>query len=206
VSIKDVKWSVENLSGKASISTNGLLTGITPGTVKVIAEATDGSIRDDAILKGEAIVNIAALYEAEDAVFTGIKNNNHAGFSGTGFLQTDATIEFGISEISTRYYDFIIRYATPRETGATYSLYVGDKKIKQLFFQKTGKDWTYWSTLTESVPVGSPPVDTITIKMDDGDDGEANIGYLAVCPSGPLEPVQSITLTSANETFQLRNF
>lgn len=199
MSIKDVKWSVENLSGKASISTNGLLTGITPGTVKVIAEATDGSIRDDAILKGEAIVNIAALYEAEDAVFTGIKNNNHAGFSGTGFLQTDATIEFGISEISTGYYDFIIRYATPRETGATYSLYVGDKKIKQLFFQKTGKDWTYWSTLTESVPVGSPPVDTITIKMDDGDDGEANIGYLAVCPSGPLEPVQSITLTSAND-------
>jgi hypothetical protein len=37
-------WSVENLTGKASIDANGLLTTISQGSINVIAEASDGSL------------------------------------------------------------------------------------------------------------------------------------------------------------------
>lgn len=40
---KDVVWTVENLDGRASISENGTLTAKTPGEVRIIAAATDGS-------------------------------------------------------------------------------------------------------------------------------------------------------------------
>lgn len=40
---KDVVWTVENLQGKAVISANGTLSAQSPGDVKIIAAATDGS-------------------------------------------------------------------------------------------------------------------------------------------------------------------
>ncbi|MDY0098013.1 MAG: Ig-like domain-containing protein [Bacteroidales bacterium] len=42
-SSKSIDWTVENLTGKAVISSSGLVTAIDEGVVKVIAEATDGS-------------------------------------------------------------------------------------------------------------------------------------------------------------------
>jgi len=42
-SYKKVKWSVENGTGSATISTSGVLTGISAGTVTVKATASDGS-------------------------------------------------------------------------------------------------------------------------------------------------------------------
>jgi len=46
---QSVIWSLINLSGTASISTNGLVTGLTPGNVQVIATAEDGSQVADTI-------------------------------------------------------------------------------------------------------------------------------------------------------------
>src|SRR5690606_25462874 len=40
---KTVNWSVENITGQATITSSGLLTAEKNGTVKVIASATDGS-------------------------------------------------------------------------------------------------------------------------------------------------------------------
>jgi hypothetical protein len=41
--IKDVDWSVENITGKAYINMNGLLTTVSPGIIKVIAKSKDDS-------------------------------------------------------------------------------------------------------------------------------------------------------------------
>lgn len=41
---KSVEWSLENITGKATIDTNGLLTTIAPGKVKVIVKTSDGSL------------------------------------------------------------------------------------------------------------------------------------------------------------------
>ena len=51
---KKVSWSVINLTGKASISSSGLVTAEKNGTVKAIATATDGSG-----VKGELVVTIS---------------------------------------------------------------------------------------------------------------------------------------------------
>lgn len=42
-SVKGVKWSVVNITGEASIDTNGVLTAVKPGAVTVVAAARDGS-------------------------------------------------------------------------------------------------------------------------------------------------------------------
>lgn len=47
---KNLEWSVENISGKASINADGLLTAISNGTVIVIALATDGTAVEDTAL------------------------------------------------------------------------------------------------------------------------------------------------------------
>jgi uncharacterized protein YjdB len=41
--IKDVNWSIENITGEASINQTGLVTAIDEGIVNVIAEAADGT-------------------------------------------------------------------------------------------------------------------------------------------------------------------
>jgi uncharacterized protein YjdB len=51
---KSVNWSVENLTGMASISASGLLTAQKNGTVKVVATANDGSG-----VKGELQITIS---------------------------------------------------------------------------------------------------------------------------------------------------
>lgn len=40
---QSISWSVENLTGKATINANGLLTTISQGTINVVAKANDGS-------------------------------------------------------------------------------------------------------------------------------------------------------------------
>lgn len=41
-----MRWSVESVTGKATIDQTGLLTGVADGVVKVKAEAVDGSYVD----------------------------------------------------------------------------------------------------------------------------------------------------------------
>lgn len=199
--VKSVTWSVHRTDGtpasRASIDQNGLLSAYAPAVVVVRATAKDGSG-----VSAETTVKIADIYEAENANFTGAnKNSNHPNFSGNGFVEINANIEFSIATIQNGYYDLDIRYATPAEGGATYSLYFGDKKIKQLFFPKTGASWSEWGIITENIPVASP-VDKITIKPDAGDSGQANIDFLSITPVGDLTLADNITLSSdGNKTF-----
>jgi hypothetical protein len=73
---KFISWSVENESGRASISSTGVLTGIVDGTVRVIAKSTDGSF-----LEAETIVTISNQFVWSEEVNL-IKNGN--------FKQVDA--------------------------------------------------------------------------------------------------------------------
>ena len=67
-------------------------------------------------------------------------------------------MNFSIATIQNGYYDIDIRYATPAEGGATYSLYFGDKKIKQLFFPKNRSlHGAKWGVITENIPVSRKP-------------------------------------------------
>jgi hypothetical protein len=196
---KDVVWSVINPDGTtcytASIDENGLLKSNGTGQVKVIATSTDNRR-----ITGEKIITMHQRYEAEDADFSGANMNNvHGGFSGTGYLETKANIDFTISEISSGYYDLSIRYSAERLPVATYSLYVGDKRIKQLNLSNT-ESWNKWAVVTERIPIGAP-VNKISIKRDAGDNGDANIDFLAVCPSGPLTLATDIIVSVEGSSF-----
>ncbi len=58
----NVDWTVESISGKASIDNNGLLITSSPGRIKVIAKAMDGSAR---ISQKEYLISIP-VYIVED--------------------------------------------------------------------------------------------------------------------------------------------
>jgi acylphosphatase len=68
-----VTWSVIDLTGKATISSSGLLTSIKNGTVKVLATATDGSG-----VNGELIITIenASIQLSVKVMLEGANNGN----------------------------------------------------------------------------------------------------------------------------------
>jgi hypothetical protein len=58
-----VTWSVEPLSGTASISSTGLLSPLNIGTVKVVASANDGSQTS-----GETIITIVEYFSLQNII------------------------------------------------------------------------------------------------------------------------------------------
>jgi len=61
----DVQWSVENVSGEATVSSDGLITAITSGEINVIATAIDGSEISDTIqiiITDEAVVHVSEIH------------------------------------------------------------------------------------------------------------------------------------------------
>lgn len=83
----NVTWSIENLTGEATITFDtGILTGVSQGTVKVIANASDGSG-----IIGDTIITIDELYR----YITSIEvqgENGATSINLNGYLQMEATI------------------------------------------------------------------------------------------------------------------
>lgn len=81
--IKEVKWSVTDGTGKATISKTGLLTALTNGTVTVKADAIDGSYT-----QGTLDITISGQVLSEDDIFNNlnlIRNwNTTTDLSGWG--------------------------------------------------------------------------------------------------------------------------
>lgn len=84
-----VTWTVEDGTGRATIDSNGLLTGVSSGTIKVIATANDGSgiIRTKEITVSETEVIVPV---------TAISVNSNTGASkittSSGTLQMEASV------------------------------------------------------------------------------------------------------------------
>lgn len=79
---KVISWSVENQSGRASINSAGVLTGIVDGDVKVIAKSTDGSY-----LEAETIVSISNQFVWSEEVNL-IKNGNFKQVTAGGAAES----------------------------------------------------------------------------------------------------------------------
>jgi len=70
--LKSISWSVENGSGKATIDSSGLLTGIDEGVVTVVATADDGSG-----VEGRKVIDVTeAITNVSSIEVTGINNAN----------------------------------------------------------------------------------------------------------------------------------
>ncbi len=81
-SVRNVKWTLQNETGTAVLSTDGILTGTSEGTVKVIAEAMDGSG-----ITAEKVFNVG------DPLIIMVEDINVASASGTTISSDDGTLQ-----------------------------------------------------------------------------------------------------------------
>ena len=88
-SVKAVDWSVVNGTGSATISSAGVLTGVSPGNVTVVAAAKDSSG-----VTGQMAINVVGIASDDPFVHTGDRSmkvsfNASQGWTGFAFLYID---------------------------------------------------------------------------------------------------------------------
>ncbi|HEX6346935.1 cellulase family glycosylhydrolase [Umezawaea sp.] len=95
-------------------------------------------------------------YQAESATVTlGLVESNHAGFTGSGFVNVDnavgSAVEFTVNAPTAGAATLSFRYANGTATGRPVDVTVnGSLAVDELAFGGTGA-WTTWSTKTASV-------------------------------------------------------
>ncbi|MGW2095661.1 family 16 glycoside hydrolase [Promicromonospora sukumoe] len=126
-------------------------------------------------------------HEAEEATLRGSANvaNEHSGYSGSGFaagftsLGASATFtttakRAGSQPVSLRYSNG----PNPFEGTKTVSVLVNGQEVEPWALESTG-DWKTWATATRDLSL-KKGVNTITVRYDEGDDGNVNLDALKV--------------------------
>ena len=134
----------------------------------------------------------ATLYEAEEARLTGAAgvNTDHAGYSGSGFVDRYATegkvaTTFDVTVPKSGAYDVNLRYSNgpdPFQGTKSLSFYANGKKVRQTKLASTG-DWDTWSAQTERLVLRAGH-NTISYRYDPGDTGHVNLDLITVHPQG----------------------
>ncbi|MBT2225649.1 glycoside hydrolase family 88 protein [Nonomuraea sp. NEAU-A123] len=133
-----------------------------------------------------AAVAAATLHEAENATISqGVVESNHAGFTGTGFVNYDnvagSSVEWTTDSPQARQVRLVLRYANGTTADRPMSITLNGTTIAaSLSFPGTGA-WTTWRTVTLQTSLvagpntvkatattanGGPNVDSLTV--DDG--------------------------------------
>ncbi|MFI6290640.1 glycoside hydrolase family 88 protein [Nonomuraea sp. NPDC050790] len=126
----------------------------------------------------------AALLEAENAtVSQGVVESNHAGYTGTGFVNYDnllgSYVEFAVESSEARTVTLTLRYANG--TSANRQMDVAGTLVD---FPGTGA-WTNWRTtrLTLSLPAGTAPIRATATTANGG----PNLDSLSVDEPGGVD-------------------
>jgi glucose/arabinose dehydrogenase len=114
-------------------------------------------------------------YEAESAtIFHGAVESNHAGFSGTGFVnfanEVGSYVQFGVTAATAGTATVALRYANGTTLNRPLDITVdGSLVADELSFAGTGA-WSTWATRTITVPVtaGSHTVRAIATTVNGG--------------------------------------
>jgi fibronectin type 3 domain-containing protein len=175
---------------QSGLTTNSYTnTGLTNGTTYYYVVTAENSVGSSANSNQASATPTAppatsTQYQAESATSSGNVqgNNNHAGYTGSGFLtilgQGGAITWSNVSSSSAGSKTISVRYSQSTGSTKTYSLYVNGVKQGQLSFPSTSS-WSTWSTATMSVPLNAG-TNTIAIKWDAGDNGATNIDRIDV--------------------------
>ncbi|MDK2807507.1 MAG: hypothetical protein PWP24_238 [Clostridiales bacterium] len=145
------------------------------------------------------VASDAIVYEAEDASLSGATpqtkagvNQNHSGYSGTGFAdgfwQDEAAVTFYAKVSNAGAFPVTLRYANGGTLTQTMSIYVNGSYEAKVSFLPTGS-WDSWASVTQILPL-SAGNNSITVKYDSSasDTGNVNLDYLSV----PFFPDQII--------------
>lgn len=128
-------------------------------------------------------------YETEEAALLGGANpsTEHSGYSGAGYAQgfqnVGAAVTFTATVGADGTYPVNLRYANgihpyPELRSKNISVYVNGAKVDQWLLPTTG-DWKTWKTATRDLGLVAG-ANTITLKYDQGDDGNMNFDVLSV--------------------------
>jgi glucose/arabinose dehydrogenase len=162
---------------------------------------------------GAAPAITATDYEAENATISqGVAESNHAGFSGTGFVNYDnltgSYVEWTVTSATAGPADLILRYANGTTANRAMDVTVNGTLVAGgLAFNGTGA-WTTWQTQTIRAPLpagpakiratattanGGPSADKLTVSAaDDLTTGQAVAGG----PAGVPNPGTVTTIAS----------
>ena len=134
-------------------------------------------------------------YEAEAATLFGGAgvNDNHLGYSGTGFVdgfvidhQGEAGVTFAVEVPEAGEYGLNLRYANGLGSDMTLSQVIGDEDRQIVLPSAVGAGWSQWFIHQEVVQLAAG-TQQITFRFDDDDTGNVNIDAIALTTVGDVE-------------------
>jgi alpha-L-fucosidase 2 len=119
----------------------------------------------------------SVVYQAEDATISqGVVESNHAGFTGTGFVNVDnvvgSYVQFNVTSATTRTATLRLRFANGTTAARPMSLFVNGSVGPGLNFAPTGA-WPNWAVesvnntvrVTSTLATGGPNLDSLTVEF-----------------------------------------
>jgi len=195
-----VNWSQVGFTGSATVT--DLWSGASLGTISNSYSATlrPGEPR---LIRARPTSGRIVRYQAENATITpGTVDNNHVGFTGTGFANPDnvagSFVEWAVNAESAGSQSLRIRYANGTTTNRPMDISVnGTVVATNVAFNGTGS-WDTWatSTVTANLNAGSNTVRATATTATGG----PNVDYLEVAPPAPASTTveaESGTLSGA---------
>jgi hypothetical protein len=175
---KLVTWTSSN-TDIATVDLNGLVTSLAPGEVTITATTQNGGFTAtcDITVTASGIKK----YEAELATLNGFTfNNNHGGYSGTGFVDNGNVVgryvEFLLTGVPAGDHDISLNYSNNTGGDRTMSLYVNGTKVRDVSFPNL-PSWSTWALKVDNVTLNEGN-NTIKYQIDNGNTAQINIDYL----------------------------
>jgi poly(beta-D-mannuronate) lyase len=120
-------------------------------------------------------------YEAEGGVCQGTIDSDHAGFSGTGFCNTDnatgAAMTWTVNAATAGAATVVFRYANGTTGSRPASIRVNGAAVGTLDFPVTA-NWDTWANATLTVSLGAGSNTIAAVSTTSG--GDANLDYIDV--------------------------
>src|SRR6266498_3165478 len=195
-----VTWSQVGFTGSATVT--DLWSGASVGTVSDSYSATlrPGETR---LIRARPTSGAIVRYQAENATITpGTVDNNHIGFTGTGFANTDnvagSFVEWAVNAESAGSQSLRIRYANGTTTNRPMDISVNGTVVATNVAFNGTSSWDTWatSTVTANLNAGSNTVRATATTATGG----PNVDYLEVAPPAPASTTveaESGTLSGA---------
>jgi hypothetical protein len=154
------------------------------------AEGDDGHVNLDSLRLAPAGTT---RYEAEAATLSGGANaqTEHPGYSGAGYVggyqNQGADTTFEVTALADAETEVELGYANgpnPFAGTKTVSLYVNGRFVKKLALPDTG-GWASYSSIKDRLLLRAGR-NEISVRYDQGDDGNVNLDYLDVTQNEPI--------------------
>ncbi|MEU7898073.1 CBM35 domain-containing protein [Nonomuraea sp. NPDC049152] len=176
-----VTWSQVGFSGPAEVT--NLWSGAAEGTV---ASSYSATLRPGETRLIRARPTATDRYEAESATISqGVVESNHAGYSGTGFVNYDnvagSSVSFQVNAAAAGQASLTLRYANGTTVNRPMTIAVNGTSTT-VDFPVTGA-WTTWQSATITAPLNAG-ANTVTATATTANGGP-NLDYLDLASTAP---------------------